>query len=117
MFLNAPASQIVKIDFRLSEKCPLLFSLDGIMDDFGYFWLFLAMLAYFGLFWPPKPPQGGFCVFWGCPGVFPGGSQRIVERNPQNMVKIHKIWLKIHKNGLFWPILAYFGLFWPILAP
>ena len=59
VFLDAPASQIVKIDFRLSEKCPLLFSLDGIMDDFGQFLLFLLILAYFGPLLPSYTPQGG----------------------------------------------------------
>ena len=40
MFLNAPASQIVKIDFRISEKCPLLYTLVKFRADF---WPFLAI--------------------------------------------------------------------------
>ena len=28
----------------------------------------------------PKPPQGGLCVFWGHPEVFPGVSQREVSQ-------------------------------------
>ena len=80
-WVNALAGQIVKINFRLTKICPLLY--------FGcYFWPIWPILAYFGSdladfgrFWPPEPPQGGFCVFWGCPGVFPGGSQRIGRLN------------------------------------
>ena len=63
-FLNAPASQIVKIDFRLAEKCPLLFSLVGIMDDFAYFSLFWPILVPYS---PPMPSR----VVLVCSGVVP----------------------------------------------
>ena len=50
----------------------------AILGHFGRFWV---ILADFGRFWPPELPQGGFCVFWGCPGVFPGVSHHIGRLN------------------------------------
>ena len=71
----------------------------------------LAYLAYFDLLSPPEAPQGGLWVVWGCPGVFPGGSQRIVA-------KFHKLWKNPQKVDIFHFFLekSHFGLFWPILT-
>ena len=57
----------------------------------AYFGLFWPILAYFGLFWPPEALQGCLWVIWGCPGVIPGGSQRIIA-------EFHKIWKKSTKS-------------------
>ena len=40
------------------------------VDIFHFLWK-NHILAYFDPLSYPEPPQGGFCVFWGCPWVFP----------------------------------------------